>query len=49
MDEIIAAIKFLAQHPAFKRLDGEGWTVYYVGDIIRVDIKAELHSSWLPS
>lgn len=40
-EAIKKAIEVLQATPTIKRLDGAGWSVYFVGKVIRVDIKDE--------
>lgn len=42
-EDIKAAISLLEANPRLKRLDGNGWLVYVVGNIIRVDISMEMN------
>ena len=37
--DIVNAYAYLRDHPNTKRLDGDGWSAYRVGDMIRIDIK----------
>lgn len=39
-DAIKVAVNILDDTPASKRMDGEDWKVYRVGEIIRVDVKS---------
>lgn len=40
-DAIRIAIEIVRTNASLKRIDGANWSVYMVGDIIRVDIKKD--------
>jgi hypothetical protein len=37
--EILSGINLLSRNQNMKRLDGEGWKLYWAGDILRLDIE----------
>jgi hypothetical protein len=42
-DEVKEAVVILQTNPKLKKIDGNGWSVYVVGKIIRIDVKEKIN------